>query len=176
MQYNFYRSIIAVVGKNGSNWIVFPLYTHPLFYEEFSVMYIGEYKYTLDDKNRVFIPPKLREDLGERFIVCKGAGEFLNLYSLNEWAVFEQKINSLPQIDSHDLKIFFFAGANEVKPDSQGRIVIPQNLKSHAGLTRDVSINGNSNTAQIWDLGKWTDHSASITVDSIKEKMQLFNL
>ena len=139
-------------------------------------MYIGEFQHNMDDKNRVFIPAKLRETLGERFVVCNGVGDFLTLYSVEEWEKFEAKINALPQMESHDLKTFFFSGANEVKPDAQGRVVIPQNLKQHANLTRELVITGASNRAEIWNAEAWHERKSAISIQSIKEKMALFGL
>ena len=100
-------------------------------------MLIGEYQHSLDTKGRVNFPAKLREDLGESFILSKGLGdECLFVYSEEEWNKLTEKLNSLPLSKARALQRFLFAGATQVQPDKQGRILIPQNLRDYAGLQK----------------------------------------
>lgn len=90
-------------------------------------MLIGEYQHSLDTKGRVNFPAKLREDLGETFILSKGLGDpCLFVYSQQEWDKLTEKLNSLPLSKARALQRFLFAGATQVQPDKQGRILIPQ--------------------------------------------------
>ena len=77
-------------------------------------MLIGEYTHSLDAKGRVNFPARLREDLGDRFIITKGLDECLFVYSLEEWNKLDQKLSELPLSKSRMLKRFFYAGAVEV--------------------------------------------------------------
>ena len=98
-------------------------------------MLIGEYQHSLDTKGRVNFPAKLREDLGESFILSKGLGdECLFVYSEEEWNKLTEKLNSLPLSKARALQRFLFAGATQVQPDKQGRILIPQKLRDYAGF------------------------------------------
>lgn len=119
-------------------------------------MLIGEYSYGLDVKGRLNFPVKLREDLGERFVIVKGLGDnCLFVYSMEEWRNTEQKIKNLPLSKARSLQRFFFASACEVEPDKQGRIVLPQNLREYAQLERDVVVIGASTHCEIWSKDNW---------------------
>lgn len=111
----------------------------------------GEYPHSLDAKGRVNFPAKLRAELGERFIVTRGLDNCLSVYSEAQWEIIEAKLNALPYSKGRKIQRFFFASAVEVEPDKQGRIVIPQNLRDYARLTKDVIIIGASSRAEIWD-------------------------
>ncbi len=134
-------------------------------------MLIGEYQHNIDPKGRIITPSKFREDLGESFIVTKGLDNCLFVYSKKEWIVLEDKIRALPLSKSRDLQRFFFSGASEAIPDKMGRILIPNNLREYAGLTKDVVIIGASVRCEIWDKEKWDERSMSVTSESVEEAM-----
>lgn len=134
-------------------------------------MLIGTFEHNIDDKGRVFIPARFREDLGERFIVTQGLDGCLFVYSQIEWNVLEQKVRSLPLSKSRNLQRYFFASAAPVEPDKQGRILLPANLRSFASLTHDVMIIGSSNRVEIWDKQKWNELCRDITSQSVAEAM-----
>lgn len=134
-------------------------------------MLIGEYQHNLDPKGRVFIPAHFREELGEHFIVTKGLDNCLFVYSAKEWELLEEKIRALPLSKARSLQRFFFAGAADLTADKQGRMLIPQNLREYASLTKDVMIIGASNRVEIWDKQRWDDMCASITPESVAEAM-----
>ena len=120
---------------------------------------IGRYEYSLDPKNRLGIPPKFREALGAE----KGRGLFLTsglegclyLFLPSQWAALlhnDLQAFSLPDKEQERaFKRKFFSEAVEVEPDAQGRVLIPQYLKEHAGLRSDVLVQGAGNRAEIWD-------------------------
>lgn len=130
-------------------------------------MLIGEFQHTLDAKGRVNFPAKLREELGERFFITKGLDGCLFVYPQKEWDGLAEKIQALPLSQSKNIQRFFFGGASEAEPDKQGRVMIPANLRSFAGLEKDVVIVGTNGRAEIWDKGKWDAFSESITDESI---------
>lgn len=134
-------------------------------------MLIGEYQHSLDAKGRVNFPARLREDLGTCFYITKGLDNCLFVYSAEEWAVLESKIRELPMSKARTLQRFFFAGAVEVEPDKQGRVLIPANLREHAGLTKDVMIIGVSNRAEIWDREQYLASCEELTADMVAEAM-----
>lgn len=135
-------------------------------------MLIGEYAHTLDVKGRVNFPAKLLTDLGDRFILSKGLDGCLFVYSAEEWGNLERKIKELPLSKSRPLQRYFFAGAAEVEVDKQGRIVIPQKLRDHAGLEKDVMIIGASSRAEIWDKERWNLSCEELTAETIESAME----
>ena len=121
-------------------------------------MLIGEYSHTIDAKGRMIVPAKFRTELGERFIVTKGFDGCLYGYSLDEWKSIEEKIKTLPLItgkDARNFTRFFFSSAIECELDSQGRILITQNLRTHAELLKDVVVIGVSTRIEIWSKESW---------------------
>lgn len=134
-------------------------------------MLIGEYSHSLDAKGRVNFPARLREDLGDRFIITKGLDNCLFVYSLEEWTKLDAKLAELPLSKSRMLKRFFYAGAVEVEGDKQGRVIIPANLREYAGLNKEVTVVGASTRAEIWDSAKWNEYCDGVTSDMVAEAM-----
>lgn len=143
-------------------------------------LFYGEYQHTVDQKGRIIIPAKFREGLGEKFIITKGLDNCLFVYSEDEWLNLETKLRSLPftNKDARAFVRFFFAGAGECELDKQGRILIPQNLRDHGKLDRDVYIIGVSTRVEIWDKTKWEEYSSedNISPDEIAEKMAMLGI
>jgi len=124
-------------------------------------MLLGEYQHSLDTKGRITIPSRLREGLGERFVVTKGLDTCLFVYPLAEWAALEEKLRSLPltRADARAFVRLLFSGAVECEPDKQGRVLLPPNLRAHARLEKDVYLLGVSNRVEIWDKEIWEQYS-----------------
>ena len=114
----------------------------------------GQYQHTVDAKGRLFIPAKLREELGETFYVTMGMVGCLSFYSDESWAKFTEKFESLPYTRTKAMRPLF-ANAAKCEPDAQGRILLPAKLRAYAGLQKDVVVIGVSNRAEIWDAEKW---------------------
>ncbi len=134
-------------------------------------MLIGEYQHNIDVKNRVIVPAKFREDLGKCFYITKGLDGCLFVLSSDGWEQLQAKIAAMPISKSRSLQRFFFAGAAEVEPDKQGRILIPQNLREYAGLEKDVTFIGTSARAEIWSTEKWNQINGALTQETIAEAM-----
>ncbi len=137
-------------------------------------MFIGEYQHALDTKNRIVVPSKFREELGEKFVLTKGLDGCLYVYSLAEWGILEEKLKKLPLTnkDARAFVRFFFSGANEVDCDKQGRALIPQNLLQYAGIEKDIVSIGVSTRIEIWSKDKWDEYNNSnIDFGEIAEKM-----
>jgi MraZ protein len=141
-------------------------------------MLLGEYNHNIDDKGRVSVPSKFREDLGASFIVTKGLDNCLFIYSKTEWNTFESKLKDLPLTNPNARNFirFFFSGATECELDKQGRINIPQNLREYAGLSKDVSIVGVSTRVEIWDREKWSTYTSPDNMDLNEIAIQMSNL
>ncbi|MEM1485364.1 division/cell wall cluster transcriptional repressor MraZ [Oscillospiraceae bacterium PP1C4] len=134
-------------------------------------MLTGQYAHNLDVKGRVNFPARLREELGEHFIITRGLDNCLFVYSMEEWKLLAAKLHELPISKSAPLNRFFFAGAAEVEPDKQGRVLLPAHLREYAGLDRDVTIAGVSNRAEIWDTVRWEQNNQLLTSDAIASAM-----
>lgn len=135
-------------------------------------MLIGKYQHNIDAKGRVFIPARLREDLGEHFILTKGLENCLYVYSETEWGVLEARIRALPFSKGRQLQRFFFAGACDVEADKQGRIVLPADLRAYAGLEHEAVIIGASTRAEIWDSERWETACEAITPETVEQAME----
>ncbi|MBC8062267.1 MAG: division/cell wall cluster transcriptional repressor MraZ [Clostridiaceae bacterium] len=142
-------------------------------------MFIGEYAHALDNKNRIIIPSKFREGLGENFVLTKGLDGCLYAYPMPEWMILEEKLKKLP-LTSKDARAFvrfFFSGANEIEVDKQGRALIPQNLLEYANLEKEIVSIGVSTRIEIWGKDKWkTYNDSNIDFDEIAEKMSELNI
>ena len=134
-------------------------------------MLIGEYNHTIDAKGRLNFPAKMREVLGESFVVTRGLDHCLNVYSLMEWTKLEQSIGELPRNKRRDIERFFFSGAVEVVPDRQGRIVISANLREYAKFDKNIVVVGASDHAEIWDEAIWKQEFDKLSPESVAKIM-----
>lgn len=141
-------------------------------------MFIGEYEHSVDAKGRLIMPAKLREDIGEKFVVTKGLDGCLFAYSLQEWANFEEKLRALPLTNKNarDFVRFFLAGATECEIDKQGRFLISSNLREYAVLEKEVVIVGVLNRIEIWNKDKWKNVDENISADEIAENMTMLGI
>ena len=114
----------------------------------------GTYEHSIDAKGRLFIPAKLREELGVTFYLAMGVDECLAIYPQATWDKFTEKFASLPMTQSRVMRPLF-ANAVKCELDSQGRIVIPQKLRKYAGLEKDAVIIGVNDRAEIWSAETW---------------------
>ncbi|WP_294402046.1 division/cell wall cluster transcriptional repressor MraZ [uncultured Clostridium sp.] len=137
-------------------------------------MFIGEYQHSLDAKNRIIVPAKLREGLGSKFVITKGLDGCLYAYPLEEWKVLEDKLKTLPLTnkDARTFVRFFFSGACEVELDKQFRGLIPQNLKEYAKIEKDIVSIGVLSRVEIWSREMWDKYNDSnVDFDYIAGKM-----
>ena len=143
-------------------------------------MFIGEYEHSVDAKGRLIMPAKLRDEIGEAFIITKGLDGCLFAYSKKEWTAFEEKLGSLPlsSKNARDFTRFFLSGAVECEIDKQGRFLISGNLREFAKLEKEVVIIGVNTRIEIWSKEKWQEYSQndSINVDEIAENMTMLGI
>ncbi|MBT2697726.1 division/cell wall cluster transcriptional repressor MraZ [Bacillus sp. ISL-40] len=123
-------------------------------------MFMGEYHHSIDNKGRMIVPSKFRDDLGEMFIITRGLDQCLFGYPISEWELIEEKLKGLPltKKDARAFTRFFFSGATESELDKQGRINIPAPLLQYAKLEKECVILGVSNRIEIWSKQIWEDY------------------
>lgn len=115
-------------------------------------MFMGEYHHNIDDKSRIVLPSKLREELGMRFVVTRGLEGCLFVYSSDEWNRLVDKLKKLPftKKDARAFLRFFLSGATECTFDKQGRIALPVPLVNYAKLKKECVIIGVNDRLEIW--------------------------
>ena len=138
-------------------------------------MLLGEYQHTIDEKGRMAIPAKFRKMLSGGVVVTKGSEECLDLYPVEEWTKLAEKLSRLPinQADARAFARLRLAGASHAEIDSQGRVLIPDYLRSFAGIGAKAVIVGLYNRAEIWEEEKWRRYRAAIEAkgDEIAERL-----
>lgn len=129
-------------------------------------MFYGEFRHSVDNKNRLIIPAKFRETLREnyidKFFITRGLEHCLFVFTPREWNLLVKKFNEQPLTKgkARDFMRIFLSGASEVECDKQGRITLPQNLLSWAGIRKDVVVVGVLNRFEIWDGESWQKFEA----------------
>lgn len=136
----------------------------------------GEYSHNIDPKGRVIIPAKYRDELGENFVITQGLKHCLYLYPGNFWNEFENQLAELPITTNEDARLFayFFQGsAIDGELDKQGRTLIPANLRTFAGLEKEVVFVGTGKRAEIWDKARWEEQKATVelNIEDVASKM-----
>lgn len=123
-------------------------------------MFMGEYEHNIDTKGRIIVPAKFRDGLGSTFVITRGLDQCLFVYPIDEWELLEQKLKNLPltKKDARAFTRFFFSGAVECQVDKQGRVNIPQPLRTYSHLTKECTIIGVSNRIEVWAKEIWEDY------------------
>ena len=138
-------------------------------------MFIGEYNHSLDEKGRLAVPVKFRNDLKKGAVVTKGLDGCLFLYTMNEWKTLAEKLSRLPisQSGTRAFARLMLAGAMDVQVDKQGRIVIPDYLRKYAGMKKKIVVSGLYNRLEIWDESNWEKYKRKTEKQSedIAEKL-----
>lgn len=123
-------------------------------------MPIGSYQHNIDVKGRVFMPAKFREELGDKFVMCRGTVKCVFVFSKEGWNDFTSNIVNIPTTDMK-LQTFIrrlYASASEADTDKQGRILLPQKLREYAGLEKEAIVNGVQNRVEIWNPEQWDNY------------------
>jgi len=139
-------------------------------------MLIGEYKYKVEAKNRVSLPKKFREEIGNKIVVTQGYEGCLVVVSPRQWEVLIEDAAKGPFVSEavRETSRFLLGGAVEVELDEQGRFVLPQPLREYAGIGKEVCFLGLGRWVEIWDARKWAKRKAYLAKHSgeIGEKLQ----
>ena len=138
-------------------------------------MLIGEYTHTFDTKNRVALPAKFLKEFGSKVIVTKGLDRCLFIYTPKAWQKIVDRMSdlSIGQAGTRGFNRFMLSGAVDVEPDSQGRVLIPDFLKSFANLEGKVVLAGVNDRVEVWNETEWETYKASIeqNADQLAEKL-----
>lgn len=118
-------------------------------------MFLGTFSHSIDQKGRAFIPAKFRDELGEDFVVTRGLDPCLCVYPKNEWEKLCERLSAFPDAKSRAVRRFFFSNATDNRLDSQGRLLLPQNLREDVGIEKDISIVGNGTCIEIWSSAEF---------------------
>jgi len=137
------------VEYNGSTWGIVG-----------NCMFIGEYAHNLDDKGRLAIPKKFRQAIQIGAVVTRGLDNCLFLYTKSEWQKLAEKLANLPfaQANTRAFARLMLAGAMDVEVDKQGRIMLPEYLRTFADLHKTIIVAGLYNRLEIWDQEKWSKY------------------
>jgi MraZ protein len=138
-------------------------------------MFIGEYQHTLDEKGRIAIPVKFRRELEKGAVVTRGLDHCLTIYTADEWQKLATRLADLP-MGSANTRAFarlMLAGAMDVSVDAQGRVMVPDYLRSYATLGKKVVLAGLYNRLEVWDSVKWEEFKSRTEIASsdIAEKL-----
>jgi MraZ protein len=138
-------------------------------------MFLGEYQHTLDAKGRVSLPAKFRLQMTGKVVVAKGIDKNLYIYEADEYEKFVDELTARNEFNANvrKLRAFFTGGAHETDLDSAGRVSVPQTLRDHAGLGKEVSVIGNGTRIEIWDTTAWQAYqsAAAESIDGIAQEL-----
>jgi len=121
-------------------------------------MLLGEHEHTIDDKNRVTLPSRFRQDFAGGVVVTRGIDRCLGVYTREQWNEFvSARLAGLSPFsrEARQMRRYLFSAAIETEPDRQGRITVPAALMKYANLGRDVVVAGVQDHVEIWDLAAW---------------------
>jgi MraZ protein len=138
-------------------------------------MLLGEHEHSLDDKNRLTLPAKLRGEFEDGVVVTRGLDGCLRAYPRTAWAELATRIQSLDPLseDARRMRRHFFSGAAQGELDKQGRMVIPGSLLESAGITREVTVAGVYDHLEIWDRARWGAqlHEVEGSAEDVAERL-----
>jgi MraZ protein len=125
-------------------------------------MLLGTYSPRLDEKGRLILPAKYRDELADGLVLTRGQERCLYVFSQKEFERVHEQMREAPisSRQSRDYLRVFLSGASDEVPDKQGRVTIPQNLRKYAGLDRDLAVIGVGTRAEIWDAQAWEEYLA----------------
>lgn len=143
-------------------------------------MFMGEYEHNIDQKGRMIVPAKFREELGSTFVLTRGLDKCVFGYPYDEWKQLEEKMRALPftKKDARAFTRFFFSGAVECEFDKQGRVNVSAPLRRYAKLERECVIIGVSNRIEIWSKQMWDQYysESEESFDEIAESIMDFDM
>jgi MraZ protein len=138
-------------------------------------MLLGEHEHTLDDKNRLTLPAKVREQLGGQVVVSRGLDGCLYVYTEGEWARLAERVGSLDPFsrEARTMQRWFFASGSDAELDKQGRMVIPAALLKIAGIGREVTVAGVYDHLEIWDRAAWREQQQTVegSAEDVAERL-----
>jgi len=134
-------------------------------------LFLGEYSHTLDAKNRLTLPSRLREEIGDRAVLVKSIDKCVSVYNTEAWADYTAKLEALPGTEVRRLKRFIYSSAFEAEIDSQGRVLIPANLCQYAELEKNIKIIGAGDHVELWSESLWDENQQTIDTAALEAMM-----
>ena len=135
-------------------------------------MLYGEFRQILDGKGRVFIPAKMRDALGEAFMVSRGLDRCVCIYPMDEWASFVEKLEALPIAKERMVRRFFYSGAVDGSLDTQGRVTLSPLYREFASLEKDIVVVGNKTHIEIWSASAWDNQQLLMSSEEITRELE----
>ncbi|MCD6290939.1 MAG: division/cell wall cluster transcriptional repressor MraZ [Anaerolineae bacterium] len=125
-------------------------------------MFLGQYTHNLDDKGRLTIPAKYREDLADGMVATRGAQRQIVIYPLGEWHALTERVDALPKLDTRasNIRRLLYAFAEDLTMDRQGRILISPRLRQYAHINSEVTIVGLNTHIELWSPAAWQEIEA----------------
>jgi MraZ protein len=136
----------------------------------------GHYEYTLDAKNRLTIPAKFRAPLSDGVVLAKSLDTCVSIWTPSGWEEFtEMALKSRDPFNTgaRQLARYFHAGSFDSQLDAAGRIMLPQPLIKHAGLSKDVVVVGNFDSIEVWDRGTWQSYERELDASASETAQRL---
>lgn len=123
-------------------------------------MFLGTYEPRLDDKGRLILPAKFRDQLANGLVVTRGQEHCLYVFPMAEFENVLDRLRQAPMTskEARTYTRMFLSGANDQIPDKQGRVTIPAALREYAGLSKDLAVIGSGSHVEIWDMGAWNSY------------------
>lgn len=143
-----------------------------------NIMFFGEYYNKVDEKGRLRMPPKLKEELGNKYLITKGSSGCLFVLSNNTVKKLEEKLSSIPLSDVEAQKSMrmLFSSSFMVEEDNQGRFLIPPKLREFADLKNEVAIVGTGTRIEIWNIDKWNSYNTQEDFDVLLSQLSKFGV
>ena len=141
-------------------------------------MFLGQYEHNIDDKGRLAIPARFRAELADGLYLTAGVDRCLHILTPQAWQTMAEGLANLPWLnpDARRLQRNLFAQATHLVPDKLGRIVIPQYLRSYAGLGDEVVVAGVCERIEIWDRGAWEQSTTEFAEHGVEQAQGLADL
>ena len=137
-------------------------------------MYKGEYHHSIDSKGRITVPVKLRDELGEGYVITRAPDGCLWILDAKQWEKIDELLDNLPQLSTaaaRQISRFMLAGACDGEVDKQGRLLIPNHLREYAGLTKDMVFAGVGKRVEIWDEERYRKMNEEMDIESITDAL-----
>jgi MraZ protein len=138
--------------------------------------FLGSSTYSLDTKNRVFVPAKYREDLGNTFYVTRSVDSCLTIYTEDEWNLFLERLDRIPNTAGAAAKEYFMSAAQKCSPDGSGRILLDDTLRTHSQMNKNVVFVGAGRVINVWSEELWSMREATRDLESIRSILQQYEL
>ena len=140
-------------------------------------MLLGKYTHSLDAKNRLVIPSKLADELDGKLTICPSATEHcILLYGEEEWRQYYNKINSLPRSQVHALARYLFSNAQQVTPDAQNRIAVPQEMLDYTGIRKNIITVAVGDYCEIWGQETYDSENIAAQPENLLELLRSLGL